>query len=760
MVTISKYYSSVTKKGVRPSNPGNVVTVIPEVLNPPDSPVGHSPVTIGSPANGLSLVGQELSLGIGAGLSIDVDNKIQLGNDGAGIIDISDLVQFSNGLQIRGTVDQNETVQEFGLRGTINPDSGPFLALSYFESGTGYQASATFGLDDFVIEAINENGNSLIRVRDQINSKGLENAGDYEASFTARSLVTKQYVTSAISGAGHNPVTISGTPNGLSIDGSQVLSLGLSSAGVTGALSGTDWSTFNGKLNLTSPITGYVIGANTALLATDTILGAFGKIQGQIGARVSGTGTINFVPKFTATGTVGNSTIFESANGEIGIGSIVVTNYSIKLARQITGSLVGYGITVEGQVRSDVTSSVRYFQSNVSLQATPFTLGEAYHYIAGQAPLSGGAVIGAQYGFYTANLTGATNNFGFRGDIIAGTGRWNIYMGGTANNYLAGNLWIGTTSGTNTLDVNGTTRIRTISNAVGNFLTTSATGVIQQRTAGEVATDIGAVTITGTQTITGAKTFDNSLLVLSGASPVFRIASNNNLATLNFRANTAEEKATLEFSDATNAFSIATRVNNSDISITPHGTGKIKLSNVPSGSGTVLAIDGSNNLVKSSALSAYKLLDEDITPTAFTSATFATILTGGILGTNSFDGAVNASYEGSLWIRSVDDASSTFDLRFSIWSQNIDVNISLGTGSQTWMTLVRFKLIVQGGIFTIIGQTITMLEASNFENVKNINYSGTTYSSTGTVSIDLQARCLGIGPPTIYPISFILKQTL
>jgi hypothetical protein len=72
-------------------------------------------------------------------------------------------------------------------------------------------------------------------------------------------------------------------------------------------------------------------------------------------------------------------------------------------------------------------------------------------------------------------------------------------------------LGIATTTPTNTLDVNGTTRIRSVANATGNFLTTSATGVIQQRTAGEVATDIGAVTITGTQTITGEKTFNANL---------------------------------------------------------------------------------------------------------------------------------------------------------------------------------------------------------------------------------------------------------
>lgn len=43
----------------------------------------------------------------------------------------------------------------------------------------------------------------------------------------------------------HNPVTI-GTANGLSLS-TQQLSLGLASSGVTGALSGTDWTAFNGK---------------------------------------------------------------------------------------------------------------------------------------------------------------------------------------------------------------------------------------------------------------------------------------------------------------------------------------------------------------------------------------------------------------------------------------------------------------------------------------------------------------------------------
>lgn len=53
----------------------------------------------------------------------------------------------------------------------------------------------------------------------------------------------------------HNPVTIDATPNGLSIDGNytQILSIALASATQTGALSLTDWSTFNNKEDYIAP---------------------------------------------------------------------------------------------------------------------------------------------------------------------------------------------------------------------------------------------------------------------------------------------------------------------------------------------------------------------------------------------------------------------------------------------------------------------------------------------------------------------------
>jgi hypothetical protein len=155
--------------------------------------------------------------------------------------------------------------------------------------------------------------------------------------------------------ARHNAVTL-GTANGLSLS-TQVLSLGLASAGVTGALSGTDWTTFNGKQNsLTLTTTGTsgaatLVGSTlnipqyqaagtyvTAVTASSplassggttpniTIQQASGSQNGFLSSTdwttfnskqnaltnpVTGTGTTNYLSKFTGTSTIGNSSLFD-----------------------------------------------------------------------------------------------------------------------------------------------------------------------------------------------------------------------------------------------------------------------------------------------------------------------------------------------------------------------------------------------------------------------------------------------------------------
>jgi hypothetical protein len=146
--------------------------------------------------------------------------------------------------------------------------------------------------------------------------------------------------------------------------------------------------------------------------------------------------------------------------GSLGIGATTLTGYNLRISKTITGNTTANVLAVDGVIQSDVTSTVYSVRSNVSTAASSFVLSNLEHFNATQATIGGGSSITTQAGFVANNsLIGATNNYGFKGSIPSGTGRWNLYMDGTANNYLNGSLGIGTTIPNAKLDVNGNTII-------------------------------------------------------------------------------------------------------------------------------------------------------------------------------------------------------------------------------------------------------------------------------------------------------------
>lgn len=143
-------------------------------------------------------------------------------------------------------------------------------------------------------------------------------------------------------------------------------------------------------------------------------------------------------------------------NGSVGIGSSTLSNYNFRIQKNISGSATSYGFSNSGTIQSDVTAGAFYNQTVLNTQAASFTLPFVYHNSAQQGTIGSGSSVLTQVGYFAqASLTGATTNIGFRGAIAAGTNRWNTYMDGTASNYFAGNVYIGSTSGTYKLDVTG-----------------------------------------------------------------------------------------------------------------------------------------------------------------------------------------------------------------------------------------------------------------------------------------------------------------
>lgn len=396
----------------------------------------------------------------------------------------------------------------------------------------------------------------------------------------------------------HNAVTL-GTANGLSLS-TQVLSLALASGSTTGALSSTDWTTFNNKTSNTGTVTsvglssatsGVTIGSTpittsgTITLAIATASGSqqgllsstdwttFNNKQNALTNPVTGTGTTNYLPKFTGTSTIGNSIISEEGgylitvagssrftgfdpgyynenvlaigngtnNPKIGLASTSGYRWNTRIKdvggngeyviRYEEGSLDALIINRSGNLGLGVTPSA-WFSGTKALQINGGSM-----YAANTYTFIGSNIVYTDAGDKYIN-TGFATVYG----QLSGEHRWYNAPSGTAGNAISftqamtldasGNLMVGTTSpvtfsGYKTISLNGTSG--------GSFVTmangTSAIRLISSTTDSALweprnVDMLFATNNTTRLTIasTGAATFSSSVTANS-----LRVNNNSNL---------------------------------------------------------------------------------------------------------------------------------------------------------------------------------------------------------------------------------------
>jgi hypothetical protein len=219
---------------------------------------------------------------------------------------------------------------------TLNQQDGGTITASWTDDNTDAVASV-FGRTGAVIATSGDYTTTLVTEGTNLYyTEGRVSANTDVAANTA---------------ARHNAVTL-GTANGLSLS-TQQLSLALASSSTTGALSSTDWNKFNNNIPAGTPTDGQFVfynGSNLAyrsLVATSplsynnstgtfTISQASGSVSGFLSSTdwttfnnkqnaltnpVTGTGTTNYLPKWTSGSALGNSAIFDNS-GVIGIGTV------------------------------------------------------------------------------------------------------------------------------------------------------------------------------------------------------------------------------------------------------------------------------------------------------------------------------------------------------------------------------------------------------------------------------------------------------
>jgi hypothetical protein len=219
-----------------------------------------------------------------------------------------------------------------------------------------------------------------------------------------------------------------------------------------------------------------VIGAGSAVTnqygfnADSTLIGATNN-YGFFGNIASGTNRWNLYMNGTANNYMA---------GRLGIGNTDLSTQNLYVRQNITGGVNAFNIYGRSVIQSDVTNTAMMYYSFASTAAASFTLTNLHHFSAFQSGLGAGSAITNQYGFYAHNaLVGATNNYGFFGDIAAATGRWNFYANGSAPNYLNGELLLGSTSNTGEkLQVTGTAKITDSATFSKAYSNTSDLGII------------------------------------------------------------------------------------------------------------------------------------------------------------------------------------------------------------------------------------------------------------------------------------------
>jgi hypothetical protein len=272
-------------------------------------------------------------------------------------------------------------------------------------------------------------------------------------------------------------------------------------SGATTQILRGDGSLYTFPLAISSPSNGQVLKYNGTSWVNDSDAGITGSL------------TTNYLPKATGATTLGNSLVFDNGTN-VGINTItpaarfsIVSNTaqaSNDIITQINYGSIGASVVTKRALyidaitasAFDIANSIRHFETgDVSLTAgtNRYVYGSYYGIKLGGLTTTGvsgiptphyqiylGNMAGvsdeSMYGIYIGTIAGGGNSYGIHSNVASGTTRWNLYMNGTAKNYMNGNLLIGSTSDSGEkLQVTGTMKVTGASSFGGNMTLTTTT---------------------------------------------------------------------------------------------------------------------------------------------------------------------------------------------------------------------------------------------------------------------------------------------
>ena len=316
-----------------------------------------------------------------SGTTISYDNSTYLTTSAAATTYLPMVLSSTaNSVDING--------QQFSIYGSAGGFTSGRIIVDPVFSAIGYQNAGVFDGLKILTNGNAEFSNSgVTRFFNQVRFDSTLTNGTYTYTLPSATgtialvggagvgTVTSVGLSSATSGVtiGSSPITTSGTIT---------LAIATASGLQNGLLSSSDWTTFNNKQNaLTNPVTG--------------------------------TGTTNYLPKFTGTSTIGNSIVQDSGSAITIGGAVNVTNANINLSN-------AYYLSARNNANTTNISLIgRNTSDRVIIDADGYgtTIG------------GGGSVI--------INPTGGDLLIGTTTPLLSSTGRGNITINGSSSSILA-----------------------------------------------------------------------------------------------------------------------------------------------------------------------------------------------------------------------------------------------------------------------------------------------------------------------------------
>lgn len=209
-------------------------------------------------------------------------------------------------------------------------------------------------------------------------------------------------------------------------------------------------------------------------------------------------------------------------NGSVGIGGAASSARSLYVQSTALTGTIQIGVDSRPVFTSGATGAGYGIISSPATAAASFTQANLYGIGVLDATKGAGSTITNQFGIRIFDQTqGGTANYGLFMDVSSGSDKWNIYASGTANNYFAGAVLVGTTASQTLAGTTGNIQIETPNSAsnitvVRNTANTSGPifafgksrgGALGSRTAVTSGDLLGAVVFNGadgTNMIAGA----------------------------------------------------------------------------------------------------------------------------------------------------------------------------------------------------------------------------------------------------------------